>query len=206
MVLHLSIFFQLASIFNILCCSLSASIIHTVDQLCDIFSLFSPPSLWHLLNLLGVYWCNNWCLHSPTPPLLSGAPHASTQWIHLHPHYRTNCHAGRKANQILRQQLGEEIAFPLSGRKASTSSLCPRFYRRDKSKWRKGESCWAAAAGLQASRRSSLTHFLPSSPSLSLPLHSLSTSLPTHFDTTYQSRRDTGDYIPPSSLLDETEQ
>lgn len=127
--------------------AVSALIIHTVGQLCDIFSLsFSLLSVWHLLNLSGVYWCNNWCLHSPTPPLLCGAPHAPTQWIHLHPDYRTNCHAGRKANQILRQQLGEEIAFPLSGRGASPSSLCLRFYRRERSKGWKGESycSWTA--------------------------------------------------------------
>lgn len=146
-----------------LLCAISASIIHTVGQLCDIFFLsFSLLSVWHLLNLSGVYWCNNWCLHSPTPPLLSGASHAPTQWIHLHPDCRTNCHAGRKANQILRQQLGEEIAFPLSCREASPPSLCFGFCWRERSKGWKGESYWAAATGQQVSQRSSLTHFLPS--------------------------------------------
>lgn len=137
------------------------------------FLSFSPLSLWHLLNLSGVYWCNNWCLHSPAPPLLSGAPHAPTQWIHLHPDYRTNCHAGRKANQILRQQLGEEIAFPLSGREASPSSLRLRFYWRERSKGWKGESYWAAAAGPQVKSH-------PFSPifTLSLFLSPLSTLFP----------------------------
>lgn len=189
-----------------LLCAISASIIHTVGQLCDIFFLsFSLLSVWHLLNLSGVYWCNNWCLHSPTPPLLSGASHAPTQWIHLHPDCRTNCHAGRKANQILRQQLGEEIAFPLSCREASPPSLCFGFCWRERSKGWKGESYWAAATGQQVSQRSSLTHFLPSSPSLA-PLYSLFTPLPTHADTTYQSPGDTRDYIPASSPPDETEQ
>lgn len=41
---------------------------------------------------------------------------------------------------------------------------------------------------------------------LSLSIHSLSTPLPAHPDTTYQSPCDTGDYIPPSSPPDETEQ
>lgn len=194
---YLCMLLQLPIFLFLLPC-LNVSMIHIVGQLCDIFSLsFSLLSVWHLLNLSGVYWCNNWCLHSPTPPLLCGAPHAPTQWIHLHPDYRTNCHAGRKANQILRQQLGEEIAFPLSGRGASPSSLCLRFNWRERSKgWKGGK---LLGCSWTARLRSSLTHFLPSSPSLS-------TSLPTHPDTTYQSLCNTRDYIPPSSPADETEQ
>lgn len=95
--------------------------------------------MWHLLNLSGVYWYNNWCLRSPTLPPLCGAPSAPTQWIHLHPDYRTNCHAGRKANQILRQQLGEEIAFPLSSRESGPSSLWLRFYWRGISRVKGGK-------------------------------------------------------------------
>lgn len=54
-------------------------------------------------------------LHSDAPA------RAPIQWIHLHPDCRSNCHAERKANQILWQELGEEIAFPLSRREASPS-------------------------------------------------------------------------------------
>lgn len=187
-------------------CAVSALITHTVGQLCDIFFLsFSLLSAWHLLNLSGVYWCNNWCLHSPTPPLLPGAPHAPTQWIHLHPDYRTNCHGGRKENQILRQQLGEEIAFPLSGRERSPSSLYLRFFFTGE-KEAKGEK--GKATGLQQlDRKPPAGQDSPISSHLhQLSRHFLSTSLSTHPDTTYQSPGSTGDYIPPSSPPDETEQ
>lgn len=86
-------------------------------------TVFSLLSVWYLLNLLGVYWCNNWCpLPHYSTPLWSFPvpPHNEYTCI---PYYRTNWHAGRKANQIVWQQLGEEIAFPLSGRKASMLSL-----------------------------------------------------------------------------------
>lgn len=121
-------------------CAVSVLIMHTVGQLCVIFfSSFSLLSVWHLLNLSGVYWYNNWCLHSPTPPLFSGAPNAPTQWIHLHPDYRTNCHAGRKANQILQQQLGEEIAFPLSGRDSGHRLCASGFTGEKEAKGEKGK-------------------------------------------------------------------
>lgn len=198
------IFSSLLPLLNVMLCCIRLNNTYSKAAVWLFFSLFLPylcDICWTCRVFTGV---TTGVFTPPIPPLLSGAPHAPTQWIHLHPDYRTNCHAGRKANQILRQQLGEEIAFPLSGREASPSSLCLRFYRRERSKGWKGESYWAAAAGPQASRRSSLTHFLPSSPSL--PRHSLSTSLPTHPDTTYQSPSDTGDCIPPSSPPDETEQ
>lgn len=136
--------------------------------------------------------------HPPPPPVLSAAPRAPTQWIHLHPDYRTNCHAGRKANQILRQQLGEEIAFPLSGGGASPPSPLASGFTGE---GEKGKSYWAAAAGPRVSRRSSLTHFLPIfTLSLSLSLATLfSTSLHTRPDTTYQSPGDIGGlaFLPP---------
>lgn len=187
-----------------LCCAASASIMHTVGQLCDIFFFsFSLLSVWHLLNLSGVYWCNNWCLHSPTPPLLPGALHAPTQWIHLHPDYRTNCHAGRKANQILRQQLGEEIAFPLSGREASPPSLCLGFCRRKRS-----EGVKRGKAGLQQlDRKSPAGQISPISPHLHhLSLSTLFPLLSTLILTLPISHLATGDYIPASSPPDETEQ
>lgn len=75
----------------------------------------------------------------PHPPLFSGAPNAPTQWIHLHPDYRTNCHAGRKANQILRQQLGEEIAFPLSSRESGHRPCASGFTGKKEAKGEKGK-------------------------------------------------------------------
>lgn len=133
---------------------------------------YSKAAVWHFFfSLFLPYLCDIcWTCRvftgvttgvfaPPSPlPVLSAAPHAPTQWIHLHPDYRTNCHAGRKANQILRQQLGEEIAFPLSGRGASPSSPLASGFTGE---GEKGKSYWAAAAGPRASRRSSLTHFLP---------------------------------------------
>lgn len=90
-------------------------------------NIYSRAAVWQffLSCLCDICW-TSWVftgvttgVHSPTTPLLSGA----SRWIHLHLHYRTNWHARRKANQIVWQQLGEEIAFPLSGRKASMLSL-----------------------------------------------------------------------------------
>lgn len=75
----------------------------------------------------------------PHPPPFSGAPNAPTQWIHLHPDYRTNCHAGRKANQILRQQLGKEIAFPLSGRESGHRPCASGFTGKKEAKGEKGK-------------------------------------------------------------------
>lgn len=153
--------------------AVTASIIQTVGQLCDIFFSFSLLSVWHLLNLSGVYWCNNWRLHSPTPARLPGAPYAPTQWIHLHPDYRTNCHAGRKANQILRQQLGEEIAFPLSGREVSPASLCLRFTGDKEAKGEKGK-----ATGLQPDHKSPAGQVSPISSHLLLRFFVLSLHSP----------------------------
>lgn len=63
-------------------------------------------------------------------------------------------------------------------------------------------------AGLQQlDRKSPAGQVSPISSHLqTLSLRSLSTPLPTHFDTTYQLSSNTGDYIPLSSLPDETEQ
>lgn len=82
-----------------LLCAISASIIHTVGQLCDIFFLsFSLLSVWHLLNLSGVYWCNNWCLHSPHP--------SSSLWCFPCP-YTMNTLASRLQNQLSRWEEGK---------------------------------------------------------------------------------------------------
>lgn len=131
---------------------------HIVRQLCDIFfSLF----LSYLCDICWTCWVFTGVttgVFAPPPqrhppPLFSAAPCAPSQWIHLHPDYRTNCHAGRKANQILRQQLGEEIAFPLCGREARpiVPELLALFFffdwrKRSRKGW-KGERHWAAAAG-----------------------------------------------------------
>lgn len=66
---------------------------------CDI----SPLSfLSYLLSLSGVYWCNNWCLHSPSPSSFffssSSAPFA--------PH-TTNKLASRLKNQLSRREEGK---------------------------------------------------------------------------------------------------
>ncbi len=61
------------------------------------FLSFSLLSVWHLLNLSGVYWCNNWCLHSPTPPLLWCAPCPHTM----------NTLASRLQNQLSRWEEGK---------------------------------------------------------------------------------------------------
>ena len=102
----MSAFFELGSILK---CTVSAWIIHTHKPAVWLF-FFSPIAVTSA-ELVGCLLVEQLVSCSPTPPPLSGAPNASAQWIHLHPHYRTNWHAGGKANQILWQQLGAEIAF-----------------------------------------------------------------------------------------------
>lgn len=141
-----SYFSGLFSYLNELLCCIC---LNSTSSTAAVWSPHPPRSVWHLLNLSGVYWCNNWCLHNPThhspaPTSSPVLPLAPTQWIHLHPDYRTNCHAERKANQILKQKLGEEIAF-LSHRGASPVSPCLRFWWRERRDGWKVESSWTAA-------------------------------------------------------------
>lgn len=83
--------------------------------------------------------------------------------------------------------------------------IVPAFYWREKKQLVKrgkllGCSSWTVSLPQVKS------HLFPSIFNLSLCVHSLSTPLPAHFDTTYQSPSDTRDHIPLSSLPDETEQ
>lgn len=134
-----------------------------------------------------------------TLPPLSCAPCAPVQWIHLHPDYRTNCHAGRKANQILRQQLGEEIAFSSQSQRSKFGIAVPRVVmerrkQRVKSGRLLGCSSWTVALLLVK-----LNPFPP-------PILTISRSPLAHPDTADQSPGDTRDYIPACSSLVEAEQ
>lgn len=184
-------------------CAVSALITHTVGKLCDIFFLsFSLLSAWHLLNLSGVYWCNNWCLHPPSSPWCSPCPHTM------------NTLASRLQNQLSRWEEGKSNLTAATRRGDCFSSqwqrtepivLVPQvFFTGEKEA--KGEK--GKATGLQQlDRKPPAGQDSPISSHLhQLSRHFLSTSLSTHPDTTYQSPGSTGDYIPPSSPPDETEQ
>lgn len=198
-------------------CVESFFILHTVDQLCDFFSLFfSLLSVWHLLNLSGVYWCNNWCLH-PSPPHTHTHPtpsHPSAALLcSLCPH-TMNTLASRLPNQLSRWEEGKSNltaatrrgdCFFLSVTEKQVQRRCASGC--DGGKEAKGEKWKLLGCGswtVALPRWSSCTHSPhPTSTLLALAVSRSALSRP---DTADQSPGDTRDHIPASSSLGEAEQ
>lgn len=145
---------------------------------------------------------------------MSSLPHPSSSlWCSPCPH-TMNTLASRLQNQLSRWEEGKSNLTAATRRGDCFSSQWQRskpivpvpqvLLERKKQRVKRGKllgcSSWTASLP-QVKSHPFLSIF-----TLSPFLHSLSTIFPTHPDTTYQSPGDTGDYIPPSSPPDETEQ
>lgn len=82
---------------NVILCCISLNNTYSRAAVWRFFLSFSLLSVWHLLNLSGVYWCNNWCLHSPP---------SSSLWCSPCPH-TMNTLASRLQNQLSRWEEGK---------------------------------------------------------------------------------------------------
>lgn len=143
-------------------------------------TFFSPPSpplsVWHLLNLSGVYWCNNWCRHpccrSPSSLWCSRpSPHTMNTLASRLPKQLSRWEEG-KSNLMAGTRRGDCFSSQSQGSESIAPSGSDGGKEETAEKWKAAglcrRSCWAGWTHSPSSPPISFHFFLPLA--LTLPI------------------------------------